>query len=109
MCMEDIRLGREKRSRVNTASLATGNNAVIPADPSRTGIRIDESAGNTIFISDKPMTATGQGMRLLGTDAQSRYFSVEEYGDFVYGAIFIWTDAAGVTTVSWLDASLYKD
>lgn len=106
MCMEDVRLGRERHSRVTLVPCVIGNNVLAPSDPSRVTIIITTVDGSVCWISDKVMTATGTGLRVAPNNTNLADFRIEDHGDFVTNAINVWVDAA--VTVSILETSLSK-
>lgn len=107
--MEDVRLGREKYSRVNLVSVAaaTTNQVVLTRDPKRTAFLVTVTDGSVVWISDKPMAATASGLRVAPANAHLAHFSIEEHGSFVTGEVHCWSDAGA--TVAILETSLGKD
>lgn len=108
MCMEDVRLGRERYARLSlvTVAAATAGVQLLPADPDRTTISISSVDGSVFWISDKPMSATATGFRVAPANAESGDWRVEDHGDFVSNALFAWSDAGA--TIAVVEVSLSK-
>ena len=107
MCMEDVRIGREKYSRVTLYTSDGTGLAVIPSDPDRVSIIISGVAGQTVFVGDKPMAAANQGILAVPTVTLIPFrMTIEEFGDFVRNTIFVFS-AAGIV-VPVLETSLAK-
>lgn len=108
MCMEDIRLGRQKFSRASTYTCDGTGLAVIPSDPKRVAVTISGNGVNSTFISDKAITAADPGLLVCAAGTVRPYtFRVEDIGEFVYGQIFV-SIAAGVI-FSVIETSLTKE
>lgn len=109
MCMEDVRLGRERYARLSLVTLvaATAGQVLLGADPKRVTVSISSVDGSVIWISDKPMSATATGYRVAPANAESADWRVEDHGDFVTNQIFAWSDAGA--TVAVVEVSLGKD
>lgn len=109
MCMEDVRLGRQKYGRVDLIPVAgaTPNVQLLGADPHRTTLLLTSTDGSVFWISDKPMTATAQGLRVAANNTNLADFRVEDHGNFVTKDIFAWSDVG--CTVAVLAASLSKE
>lgn len=108
MCMEDVRIGRQKYGGVNlvTVGAAAPGVQLIGADPWRTTLLITSTDGSVFFVSDKPMTATATGLRVAPNNTNLADFLVENHGVFVTSELFVWSDAGCVVAV--LSASLDK-
>lgn len=105
MCMEDIRLGRKKFSRVETVAVNGAGQFTVPNDPSRVSVLFPSGEGVDIRISDKPIAAATQGIEISSALAPMPFrLTVEEFGDFVTNAIHgRWL---GGPNISYLTTSL---
>ena len=105
MCMEDVRLGRKRFSRVRLVPFAVaGNQEICPADPSRVAVIITSVDGSVFFIDNNPMTATASGLRVAPNNTNLADFRLEDHGDFITKPLNAWVDAA--TTIAVLETSL---
>lgn len=114
MCMEDVRLGRQKYSRFSSVTLAVGVSKAIGAAPNRTAIRfgspdaIPAINNNNAIVSPgipgSTVPSIGFGFTV---EAGSLQFTIEEDGDCVIGPWQVEANGAGCTIVileTFLDA-----
>lgn len=82
MCMEDIIIGRSKRSNVFQHTCSGSNEQILPFNPLRTGITFAcQSTG--IQVAPAPIDASGVGTIQVPGQWNLLYMDIEQYGDMI--------------------------
>lgn len=82
MCMEDVRIGRDTSTIVNTFTTSAASTELLKPNPLRLAIILSPPAAGTVFYSPEPISAGGNGLCLqLGSTPLA--LNVKDHGDIV--------------------------
>lgn len=93
MCWQDVEIGRQTSTKVNTYSTGAASAKILDANPFRYSLVMGAPSAGTVFYSTEAIGAGGQGIT-LNTGAPPMILNVKDHGDLVRHEWYARGDAA---------------
>lgn len=107
MCMEDIRIGRRKVSRMYFVDVSTSWTRIAAANPRRTRLEFNHNSTASAFWYNDPNVSTSTGIHFTRTTPPV-VIDVEQHGQLATGEIWA-VSASGTIRVSVIETVLQEE
>ena len=106
MCMEDIRLGRQKIGATRMENVAAGGTFTIPANGKRVGLFISHNhLTASVLVFRGSAANTVSFFAAIPFQVQQLYMDIERFGDLVQNNFTV-QNPSGTTFIAYTDVLL---